>query len=412
MPKIRKIQLEKEIPVYDITVENTHNFYANNIVVHNCAEIELPTNAERTAVCCLSSINLEKWDEWKDTTLVKDLIKMLDNVLEYFVKTAPDEISKARYSAFRERSLGLGTMGFHHLLQKNLIAFESQDARNINKEIFSHINEESIKATKELGIEKGECPDFIVDLKITLDNGFTADIPSSDFVDVITDSGLIEKKRAFQLKLTDKIYTNGNTGIVEIIEGKHPTTGWRNANLTAIAPTANSGILCGTSPSIEPSNSNAYTQQTRAGTFEVKNPHLEAVLELKGLNTDETWSRIINAEGSIQHMGDIFTDHELKVFKTAFELNQNWIIRHAADRQPFITQGQSINLFFDHSYNKEDFSSIHIRAWKSGLKTLYYTRTKSSARADNVGEKIVRTALEDAKPDDDYDDGSCLACEG
>lgn len=381
-----------------------------------CAEIELVTNSNRTAVCCLSSLNIELYDEWKNTSLVQDLIEMLDNVIEYFINNAPDEISKAKYSAMRERSVGLGAMGFHYLLQKNMIAFESQAARNLNKKVFKHIHSEAIIATKKLGIEKGECPDFITDLIYTLYTGEKITVKSSDYVTIISRdefSSKTELKRAFEIVPGDAIVLPG--GIVhriEIVEGKHPNTGWRNANLEACAPNANSGILCGTSPSIEPANSNAYLHQTRAGSWPVHNPYLEKLLIEKNLNNEETWRQIINSGGTIQHMEDIFTEEERNIFKTAFELNQNWIIIHASDRQVFITQGQSINLFLNSGFTKEGFSKIHIMAWKYGLKSLYYTRTKSSARPDQVSKKIERVALQDASTETVDDSGECVACQG
>lgn len=199
---------------------------------------------------------------------------------------------------------------------------------------------------------------------------------------------------------------------VKKITGKHPNTGWRNANLESCAPNANSGILCGTSPSIEPSNSNAYLHQTRAGSWPVHNPYLEKLLIEKNINNEEIWKQIISSGGSIQEMDDIFTIEERNIFKTAFELNQNWVIRHAADRQEFITQGQSINLFFNAGFSKEEFTKIHITAWKAGLKSLYYTRTKSSARPDQVSKKIERVALQDAEPETTEDSGECIACQG
>lgn len=393
---------------YCFNEPKNHKGVFNGILTGNCNEIMLPTNNERTAVCCLSSLNVEKYDDWKDTTLVQDLIEMLDNVLDYFITNAPDEISKARYSAMRERSLGLGVMGFHYLLQKNMIPFESQDARNINKKVFKHINEEAIIATKKLAIEKGECPDFIVDLTFTFDNNSQYIVSSSNFVDVKQENEVIQK-RAFEILPDDIIVVNSVSYTVAMVEGKHPNSGWRNANLTALAPNGNSGILCMTSPSIEPSNSNAYVQQTRGGTLTNQNPYLVELLEKKGLNNEEVWSRIINSGGTIQDMDDIFTIEEMSVFKTAFELNQNWIIRHAADRQPYLTQGQSVNLFVGAGYDKESFSNIHILAWKQGLKGLYYTRTKSSARPDQIAKKIERVALKDS---DENDNGECVACQG
>lgn len=375
-----------------------------------CIEIELPTNSERTAVCCLSSLNLETYDEWKDTTLVQDLIEMLDNVLDYFIKNTPDEISKARYSAMRERALGLGVMGFHYYLQKNMIPFESQKARKLNKEVFEYIHKEAIISTKRLAIERGECPDFITDLTFTLYDESKIVLKSSDIVTIRSrDEFLssIETRRAFELVPGDVIcQVGGITNRIEIIEGKHPNTGWRNSQLEAIAPTANSGILCGTSPSIEPNNSNAYVHQTRAGSWPVKNRYLEQLLEKKKLNTDETWKEIINSAGSIQHM-DIFNEEEKNIFKTAIELNQIWVVRHAADRRPFITQGQSINMFFPAKCDRNYFSMVHYIAWKLKVKSLYYTRTVASNRAENVAEKIERVALVDAE-----EDTGCKACEG
>ena len=411
MIKIKKIKLEESVPVFDITVNNTHNFFANDTLVHNCAEIELPTSNERTAVCCLSSLNIETYDEWKDTTLVQDLIEMLDNVLDYFIENTPDEISKARYSAMRERALGLGVMGFHYFLQKNMVPFESQEARKLNKEVFNFIHNEAIIATKRLGIEKGECPDFITDLTFTLYDETKMTVKSSDLVTIVNRDKLsssLQTVRAFEVVPGDSICQfGGKVQSIEIIEGKHPNTGWRNSQLEAIAPTANSGILCGTSPSIEPNNSNAYIHQTRAGSWPVKNRYLEKLLDLKNLNTDEIWKEIINSGGSIQHMDDIFSVEEKNIFKTANELNQMWVVRHAADRRPFITQGQSVNMFFPAKCKRNYFSMVHYMAWKLGLKSLYYTRTVASNRAENVAAKVERVALVDAE-----EDTGCKACEG
>lgn len=384
-----------------------------NLKINNsnlCAEIELPTNKDRTAVCCLSSLNLETYDEWKNTTLVQDLIEMLDNVLTYFIENTPDEISKARYSAMRERALGLGVMGFHYFLQKNSVAFESQAARNLNKEVFNHIHTEAVISTKRLGIERGECPDFITDLTFTLYDESKITVKSSDMVTIVNRDNLsssLQTIRAFEIVPGDAVCIGG--GIVhrvEIIEGKHPNTGWRNSQLEAIAPTANSGILCGTSPSIEPTNSNAYVHQTRAGSWPVKNRYLEKLLDSKKLNTEETWKIIINSGGSIQNM-DIFTTEEKNIFKTAFELNQMWVVKHAADRRCFITQGQSVNMFFPAKCDRTYFSKVHYMAWKLGIKSLYYTRTLASSRAENVAEKVERVALINAD-----EDTGCKACEG
>lgn len=401
MPKIRKIQMERDIPVYDITVENTHNFYANNIVVHNCAEIYLPTNEERTAVCCLSSLNMETYDEWKGTSLVRDLIFMLNNVLTGFIENAPDSISKAKYSAMRERAVGLGMMGFHSYLQQKGIPFESERAREINKEVFKYVHEESVKATKELGILHGECPDFQTDLTFIFEDGSNLVLNSSSKLP----QNSANLSRAFQFELGHKI---NNKTIVDI-KGKHPNTGWHNSNLTALAPNASSGILMGTSPSIEPNNSNAYIHETRAGSWPVKNVYLERLLEEKNMNNQEIWNSIITSRGSVQHL-NFLSEYEKMVFKTAFELDQHWVVKHAADRGPFITQGQSVNLFFPSRIDKAYFNSVHIEAWKQGLKSLYYTRTVRHNKMDNVGEKIERNAL--ISVEDDAADEGCKACEG
>jgi len=297
-----------------------------------CNEIHLPTSAERTAVCCLSSLNLELYDEWKDTTLVEDLIIMLDNVLEYFIENAPDTISRARFSAERERSIGLGAMGFHSLLQRHGVAWESDHAREMNKVVFEDIQSRAISQTEKLAQERGEYPDGI-------------------------------------------------------------GTGRRNAHLMAIAPNASSGIILSTSPSIEPSKANAYTHRTRAGSFLVKNKYLEEVLERHGENNESIWTSIITNKGSVQHL-PFLTEGEKAVFKTAQELDQNWVVQHAADRQPYICQGQSVNVFFPAGAEKSYVNKVHVKAWKEGLKGLYYLRTEAKQRAENVSEKVERVALQ------------------
>lgn len=296
-----------------------------------CNEIHLPTNEERTAVCCLSSLNLEYYDEWKETNLIRDLIRMLDNVLEYFIENAPDQIARARYSAERERSIGLGAMGFHSLLQKKDLAWETEEARQLNNEVFEFIKTESVKETELLAKERGEYPDGI-------------------------------------------------------------GTGRRNAHLLAIAPNASSGIILSTSPSIEPMKANAYTHRTRAGSFLVKNPYLEKVLEKHDRNNDTTWSGIITSKGSVQHLS-FLSDEEKSIFKTADELDQKWIITHAGDRQKYICQGQSVNLFFPSTTDRSYVNEVHLLAWSLGLKGLYYLRTEAKSRAENVSEKVERVAL-------------------
>jgi ribonucleoside-diphosphate reductase alpha chain len=314
-----------------------------------CNEIHLPTGPDRTAVCCLSSLNLEYYDEWKDTTIVRDLVRMLDNVLQYFIDEAPDTITRAKYSAMRERSIGLGAMGFHSLLQKHGVAWESSTASEINTVVFRHINSEAIAETEALAIERGEYPDG---------------------------------------------------------EG----TGRRNAHLLAIAPNASSGVILSTSPSIEPMKANAYTHRTRAGSFLVKNKYLEQLLDQKGINNESTWSSIITAKGSVQHLPQL-TEGEKAVFKTAQELDQNWVVTHAADRQPFICQGQSVNLFFPAGAPKSYVNKVHLRAWRDGLKGLYYLRTEAKSRAENVSEKVERVALQDDNRSIVYGKKNCPYCQ-
>ena len=314
-----------------------------------CNEIHLPTGPDRTAVCCLSSLNLEYYDEWKDTTIVRDLVRMLDNVLQYFIDEAPDTITRAKYSAMRERSIGLGAMGFHSLLQKHGVAWESSTASEINTVVFRHIKQEAIRETEALAIERGEYPD-----------------------------------------------------------GEE--TGRRNAHLLAIAPNASSGVILSTSPSIEPMKANAYTHRTRAGSFLVKNKYLEQLLTEREMNNESTWSSIITAKGSVQHL-PFLTEGEKAVFKTAQELDQNWVVTHAADRQPFICQGQSVNLFFPAGAPKSYVNKVHLRAWRDGLKGLYYLRTEAKSRAENVSEKVERVALQDDNRSIVYGKKNCPYCQ-
>ena len=296
-----------------------------------CNEIHLPTSADRTAVCCLSSLNLEYYDEWKDTSIVADLICMLDNVIEFFIENAPDTISRAKFSASRERSLGLGAMGFHSLLQKHGVAWESEKAKEINDVVFNQIKSQAVEETERLAVERGEYPDGI-------------------------------------------------------------GSGRRNSHLLAIAPNASSGVILSTSPSIEPLKANAYTHRTRAGSFLVKNKYLSELLTTKGENNDTNWTSIITKKGSVQHL-PFLTEGEKAIFKTADELDQNWVVQHAADRQKYICQGQSVNLFFPAGAPKSYVSQVHLRAWKEGLKGLYYLRTEAKQRAENVSEKVERVAL-------------------
>ena len=313
-----------------------------------CNEIHLPTGPDRTAVCCLSSLNLEYYEDWKNTTIVQDLITMLDNVLEYFIENAPNEIERARYSASRERSIGLGAMGFHSLLQKQGVAWESELAREINDVVFKHIKEKAVEQTRRLAVDRGEYLDGV---------------------------------------------GSGN----------------RHAHLLAIAPNASSGVILATSPSIEPLKANGYTHRTRPGSFLVKNIYLEEVLTRHGINNESTWTSIITNKGSVQHLPEL-TEGEKAIFKTAQELNQTWVIRHAADRQKYICQGQSVNLFFPSGVEKSYVNKVHLMAWKEGLKGLYYLRTESKARAENVSEKVERVALQDDTRSIIYGKNFCPWC--
>ena len=314
-----------------------------------CNEIHLPTSEDRTAVCCLSSVNLEKYDEWNNSNLIRDLIRFLDNVLQFFIDNAGDEIQRARYSATQERSLGLGAMGWHSLLHQKRIPFESVEARELNREVFKYIKDEASKESTTMGSERGEAPDMM-------------------------------------------------------------GTGRRNAHLLAIAPNANSSIIVGTSPSIEPMKANAYTHRTRAGSHLVKNKYLEQELKKVKKNTQDVWSDIITNGGSVQHL-DFLSQKIKDVFKTAIELDQLVLVEQGADRQEYLCQGQSLNLFFPAGADKRDLHKAHFAAWKLGTKGLYYLRTETSQRAENVAEKVTRDALKDFETQTMTQD-ECVACQG
>ena len=337
-----------------------------------CAEITLPTGIdhlgkERTAVCCLSSLNLEKYDEWEGQDgFIEDVMLFLDNVLQDFIDRAPDEMERAKYAAFRERSVGLGVMGFHSFLQAKRVPMESVMAKVWNRKIFTHIQKGVDAASKSLAELRGACPD-------AADYGFNE----------------------------------------------------RFSNKTAIAPTASISIICGgASPGIEPAAANSYTHKTLSGSFNVRNPHLKRLLAEKGQDTEEIWSSITVKEGSVQHL-DFLDDHEKDVFKTAFELDQRWIIELAADRTPMIDQSQSVNIFLPADVHKRDLHQIHFMAWKQGVKSLYYCRSKSMQRAEVVAMKeelpeelrelaaslapAVARAVENAGETVDYEE--CLACQ-
>ena len=298
-----------------------------------CIEITLPTNEERTAVCCLSSLNLEMYDAWKGTKLVADLTTFLDNVLDYFIDHAPDQIHKARFSASQERSIGIGAMGWHNLLMKKSISFESQAAAELNEEVFSYIKKEAEQQSLALGATRGECPDMI-------------------------------------------------------------GTGRRNACLIAIAPNANSSSISGTSPSVEPIKANAFVHRTRAGSHLIKNRYVKKVLKSYGQNTDDVWNSIIGNNGSIQHL-EFLSDHEKSVFKTAIEINQNAIVRLGGQRSKYICQSQSLNVFFPAGVDKKYLHDVHYNAWKEGNKSLYYLRTETSNKAETLSKRIEQKTMKD-----------------
>ena len=299
-----------------------------------CSEITLPTGLdkdgnERTAVCCLSSLNLEKYFEWKDDPrIIEDVMRFLDNVLQDFIDNAPESMSRASYAAMRERSIGLGVMGFHSFLQSQGVPFESVMAKVWNKKMFEHVRRQADAASKMLAAERGACPD------------------AADY------------------------------GVDE-----------RFSNKMAIAPTASISIICGgSSPGIEPIAANSFTHKTLSGSFNVRNRYLKALLAERGKDTAGVWSSITTNEGSVQHL-DFLSDDEKAVFKTAFELDQRWIIELAADRAPYICQSQSVNVFLPADVHKKTLHDIHFEAWKKGVKSLYYCRSKSLQRAEAVATK-------------------------
>ena len=322
-----------------------------------CSEIILPTDKERTAVCCLSSLNLEYFDEWKNNKLfLRDTAEMLDNVLQYFIDNAPDVISRAKFSAERERSIGIGALGFHAYLQRNSLAWESALATSANNRMFKHISEGLNEANLQLGKERGEALDCI-------------------------------------------------------------GTGRRFAHVMAVAPNASSSILMGnTSPSVEPFRANAYRQDTLSGSHLNKNKHLDKIIKEKcdadtELDYNEIWSSIIANDGSVQHL-EFLDDWTKSVYKTSMEIDQRWLIDHAAHRQIYIDQAQSINLFFRPDANVKYLHAVHFQAWKQKLKTLYYCRSEKLAKADKVSKKIERQVIEEIDLKALATEEVCLACEG
>lgn len=312
----------------------------NGVLTGQCSEITLPTNYERTAVCCLSSVNLEEYDSWsQEPHFIPDLVEMLDNVLTHFIENAPPELKKAAYSAARERSIGLGAMGFHAYLQRHHIPFESVIAKVTNKRIFKYIKSEAKKATEHLAEVRGPCPDA----------------------------------------------------------GTHMV---RNAHLLAIAPNASSSIICGnTSPSIEPYRANAFTQKTKSGSSLLKNEYLEHTLQELGMDTPEVWKSIMTNNGSVQHLD--FLDEQTKlVFKTAPEMDQRWLVELAADRQQEICQSQSLNLFFPANVSKQELHAVHMMAWKKKVKTLYYLRSEAYRRVENISDEVLRQQIFESMDED------------
>jgi ribonucleoside-diphosphate reductase alpha chain len=322
-----------------------------------CSEIILPTDKFRTAVCCLSSLNLEYFEDWRmDPLFLRDVAEMLDNVLQYFIDNAPDAIARAKFSASRERSIGIGALGWHAFLQRNSIPWESALATSTNHKIFKHIRTGLDKANFELGKERGEAPDAV-------------------------------------------------------------GTGRRFSHMLAVAPNASSSIIMGnTSPSIEPFRANAYRQDTLSGSSLNKNKYLDKIIKEKcndgsKLDYNEIWSSIIANDGSIQHL-DFLDDWTKDIFKTSMEIDQRWVVEHAADRQSYIDQAQSVNLFFRPDVNVKYLHAVHFQAWKRGLKTLYYCRSEKIGKADKVSKRIERQAIKELDMKALVEGDTCLACEG
>ena len=335
-----------------------HKLAGLNVKTSNlCSEITLPTGIDkdgndRTAVCCLSSLNLEKYEDWKDQpNFIEDVMRFLDNVLTDFINRAPESFKDAKYSAMRERSVGLGVMGFHSFLQKNSIPLESVMSKVWNEKIFKHIQTSVDQSSKKLAEERGSCPD-------AEEYGFKE----------------------------------------------------RFSNKTAIAPTASISIICGgASPGVEPVAANSYTHKTLSGSYNVRNKYLQGILKKYSKDDEEIWSTITTNQGSVSHL-DFLTDHEKDVFKTAFELDQKWIIELGAERTPYVSQAQSINIFLPADVYKKELHQIHFLAWKKGLKSLYYCRSKSIQRAENINNGPSKNLLEnEIKKSSDSDE--CLSCQ-
>jgi len=363
--KVLELRMETGEPyIHFIDTSNRHlpQFQKDlGLKVHQsnlCSEIILPTNKERTAVCCLSSVNLEHYDAWSRNSLfLKDMAEMLDNVLQFFIENAPDQVARAKFSASRERSIGVGALGFHAYLQKKNLPWESAMAKGTNMKVFKYIRTKLDDANMELGKERGEAPDA-------------------------------------------------------------KGTGRRFSHVMAIAPNASSSIIMGnTSPSIEPFRANAYRQDTLSGAFLNKNKYLDDIIKGKieagqaKQSYDEIWSSIISNDGSAQHL-TFLDEWEKDVFKTSMEIDQRWVIEHAATRQEFIDQAQSLNLFFRPDVNIKYLHAVHYLAWKQGLKTLYYCRSEKLGKADKVSNRIERQIIKELDLTAMVNEEECLACEG
>lgn len=327
-------------------IQNSNeDIVGNPVLIYGVLEITLMTSAKRTAVCCLSSVNLAKYDEWKDSQMVADLIRMLDNVLEYFIRLAPEELHRAVYSARKERALGLGTLGFHSYLQSKMIPYEGggfNSSVQVTSIIYKDIKAKAVASSLQLAVERGESSDC-------------------------------------------------------------RGSGMRNSHLLAIAPNASSSSLVNVSPSTEPWAANAFNASGRAGSFLIKNPYLKALLATKGMDTPAVWKKIVLDEGSVMSL-DFLSDAEKSVFKTSFEIDQNWVIELAAIRQPELCQAQSINTFMVPGTTAQAMSDLHVKAWAKKIKSLYYCRSDAPVKA-NVERKLVKPAVKLSL-------NECVACEG
>ncbi len=392
-----------------------------------CTEITLVTDFERTAVCCLSSLNLVYFDEYQHNyQFFRDVAEMLDNVLTYFIENAPAKMHRAVYSAAQERSIGIGALGFHEYLQRAGVPFESPMAVGINNRIFSTIRQHLDRANVELGELLGAPPDLQSNIEVETDAlnfnhlefNSNAPVHLTKHVDGVAQP--LDWYPAWKIEAGDIIHLHGVMHRVVTVWGVEPWNSHRFAHMMAVAPNASSSMIMGnTSPSIEPYRANAYRQPTINGFFFNKNKVLDALIrervaskDADGMSYDEIWSSIIAHDGSIQHLKKIFSAVELEVFKTAMEIDQRWVIQHAADRQVYIDQAQSVNVFFAPGTPIPVVSYVHFLAWKAGLKTLYYLRTEKASKVTKLGQQVQRHALDDLIKVVQSDEPICIACEG